>query len=535
MAKTKKPKKEVNLKPEYVLDPKAQEKQKKRKKNAPDRPQPEWMFPPAEENPVLNPKAKPRERQDKEKKDHDHAIKFLKYKSVNTPLKPPPPALLLTLVGSFLTAYGFNSTSRLYTTELASRKKLDEWEVLLDEALPKGFPDLVKLFKVGQKTYDEQKHTEETSGSDKDDGDERKGSKKSRKQEKAVQTVAAKIEETSSSGSDDSSEDDDSDKEMADAPPVIESVAILSGGPEHNSSSSSISSSDSDADDESEAAGANLSAAKPSQISDGTAMVSTKRKALKKDMSASVKVRGRGGTRAVNLSSAEESSSENSQSGENVAAAVVAVVGSKQIDPSAAAMSNSDSDSTSSTSESESEPEPKSSSAAMPDTTTAMSLQAVLHRQPRTGSSSSETLQGATDHKTTTAETSLSSSLSDSDSDSNTSDPAHKEAPTANLDVTHHESSTAKKRKFEDAETTPGSQKQQKKTNTPFERVPKDTPVDERFTNKYKSYDYADRAYQDLSITKGKGFTKEKNKKKRGSYRGGAIDVGGGKGIKFED
>jgi len=75
-----------------------------------------------------------------------------------------------------------------------------------------------------------------------------------------------------------------------------------------------------------------------------------------------------------------------------------------------------------------------------------------------------------------------------------------------------------------------------KKQNTPFQRVPKDTPVDPKMaSNAYRSYDYAERAHQDLSVTKGKGFTKEKNKKKRGSYRGGAIDVSGGKGIKFED
>jgi len=35
-------------------------------------------------------------------------------------------------------------------------------------------------------------------------------------------------------------------------------------------------------------------------------------------------------------------------------------------------------------------------------------------------------------------------------------------------------------------------------------------------------------------VTKGKGFTKEKNKKKRGSYRGGVIDVEGSKSIKFD-
>ena len=75
-----------------------------------------------------------------------------------------------------------------------------------------------------------------------------------------------------------------------------------------------------------------------------------------------------------------------------------------------------------------------------------------------------------------------------------------------------------------------------KKDNAPFQRVAKDTKVDPKLaSNAYVSYDYADRAHQDLSVTRGKGFTKEKNKKKRGSYRGGAIDVDGRKGIKFED
>lgn len=54
-------------------------------------------------------------------------------------------------------------------------------------------------------------------------------------------------------------------------------------------------------------------------------------------------------------------------------------------------------------------------------------------------------------------------------------------------------------------------------------------------SNDYISYAYADRAYADLSITRGRGFTKEKNKKKRGSYRGGPIDIDGGKSFKFDD
>lgn len=37
--------------------------------------------------------------------------------------------------------------------------------------------------------------------------------------------------------------------------------------------------------------------------------------------------------------------------------------------------------------------------------------------------------------------------------------------------------------------------------------------------------DYGEKAHQDLIVTRGAGFRKEKNKKKRGSYRGGEITV----------
>jgi hypothetical protein len=39
------------------------------------------------------------------------------------------------------------------------------------------------------------------------------------------------------------------------------------------------------------------------------------------------------------------------------------------------------------------------------------------------------------------------------------------------------------------------------------------------------SRDYGQRAHQDLVATRGAGFRKEKNKKKRGSYKGGEITV----------
>ena len=56
-----------------------------------------------------------------------------------------------------------------------------------------------------------------------------------------------------------------------------------------------------------------------------------------------------------------------------------------------------------------------------------------------------------------------------------------------------------------------------RKNQIPFSRISASQQVDPRFaSNGYVPYDYADRAFRDLSVTKGKGFTKEKNKKKRG-------------------
>jgi hypothetical protein len=69
-----------------------------------------------------------------------------------------------------------------------------------------------------------------------------------------------------------------------------------------------------------------------------------------------------------------------------------------------------------------------------------------------------------------------------------------------------------------------------------FRRVPVDQRVDERFAAAdFAGGEYAERALQDLAPTKGRKFTREKGKKKRGSYRGGAIDAFGVNSIRFED
>ncbi|KAI1400004.1 SRP40, C-terminal domain-containing protein [Hypoxylon fuscum] len=72
--------------------------------------------------------------------------------------------------------------------------------------------------------------------------------------------------------------------------------------------------------------------------------------------------------------------------------------------------------------------------------------------------------------------------------------------------------------------------------NQPFSRIRKDVVVDPRLSsNAYVSHEYGEKAHQDLIITKGRGFTKEKNKKKRGSYKGGPLDIHQSRSIKFDD
>jgi signal recognition particle GTPase len=102
-----------------------------------------------------------------------------------------------------------------------------------------------------------------------------------------------------------------------------------------------------------------------------------------------------------------------------------------------------------------------------------------------------------------------------------------------------HEQQQQQQQQQHEQRQQPDQEQQQqpnKKVNQPFQRVPADSiPIDPKFaSNAYVPYDYAERAHQDLAPTKGKRFTKEKNKKKRGSYRGGTIDVYSRKGIKFE-
>ncbi|RKO98513.1 hypothetical protein CXG81DRAFT_5735, partial [Caulochytrium protostelioides] len=59
-----------------------------------------------------------------------------------------------------------------------------------------------------------------------------------------------------------------------------------------------------------------------------------------------------------------------------------------------------------------------------------------------------------------------------------------------------------------------------------------ETLRDNTYTGTFGNDGWGARASADLIVTRGKGFRSEKNKKKRGSYRGGKIDQGSNS-IKF--
>ena len=74
--------------------------------------------------------------------------------------------------------------------------------------------------------------------------------------------------------------------------------------------------------------------------------------------------------------------------------------------------------------------------------------------------------------------------------------------------------------------------------NSPFRRVQSENvhiKKAELRDNSYKAFDtWGNKANKDLIVTQGKSFRHEKTKKKRGSYRGGQINVGVNS-IKFDD
>ena len=539
-------------------------KKKQRTKNAPDKPQPEWMFPPDEENPALNPKPVSEEQKRKAQEEWKASMKYLNYKSVTAPMKPPPPALLLTLVGGFLTSYGLNSTSRLYTTEVAARAKLDAWKPELGVKLPKGFPDLVKIYKDWHKEYQQRTELDQTSSDEDENEDATKVQAKNIK-EKQKEALKAKVEAdaTSSSGdsSGSSSDDSGSDVKMRDVAPTPKSAnkqaSTTKPSKKTNStkfSSTSSTSSDSDADDEKEAAGTKLLAAET--------IASNPINKLKRKASSSGSSSSDSGSGSDSLSDevkAPPAKRTKAIPARKQSASVAAPAPSKSLKKSATSSSSSSESSTPSGSDyksaanialpaSSSDSNSSSSDSDAPVTVKPSKSTTTKSTKPQTaklidGSHKSSTDSSATLEDPVIKKTSISNTSTSVTSSSSASPPPEEdalEAPKLAAKKRKHSASpqisAVAPTELETPKALSSTKKPTKKQpKERFSRIPADVKVDPRMaSNAYIPNDYADRAFRDLSVTKGKGFTKEKNKKKRGSYRGGTIDVEGRKGIKFD-
>ncbi|KAL8917182.1 MAG: hypothetical protein Q9172_005954 [Xanthocarpia lactea] len=571
---------------------------KKKKKDAPDRPQPERMFPADENNPALNPNLKSKNEIAKERKEWEDAIKLLQHRVHSAPLKPAPPKQLLTLIGAFLTSYSFDDTYRIYRLQCNARSKLDGWDSVLGEKLPKDLPDLVKLYKYGLQNYEEKQRLDETSSSDGEDMAASEPNKKTRmrpeeKVKREKKTAAeAEVEQTSSSGSsDDSSDSPNSDVDMNDASVASKPAKIFVSSRPSTSSSSAISTSDSDEDDENGKAGLGASPRKPTateitnplkrkkapSVSSSSSSSFSEEEPAPKRAKKEIAMSGMtvGAADAISkkedskqrASQSSSSGSSTSSSGSELASDSPDSEPKKQVNLSdhggkgthfSTTTNSADlsvSDTTSSDSESENEftvPKRKKST----DESKVSSDSSVTLVPTPTTSTSRNNVDRVNHTATSSSSSSSSSTSSFSSSDSEPEPEPAREVPS----LTSSTSKTARRKASPSLKplvdsatttvvkgmsdpttetTTPTTrtiQKESKLKAVPFTRIPPNTPIPAALaSNAYQPYDYAERAHQDLSVTKGKGFTKEKNKKKRGSYRGGVIDVGPGRAIRFQD
>lgn len=577
----------------------AGEQAKKRKKNAPDKPQPAWLFPPQEENPVLNPKPVSEDQIRKVETERQNAIDFLKRRAYGVPDRPPPDPQLLNLIAVFLTEYGFSSTCRMFTTERNGRKTLNGWADELGGKLKPGTPRLAKIYKDWLKEWEERRELDMTSDEDDDAATKREKMVERRANPKAKKTKV-EDEQTSSSGSESSSDEaSEGDVEIQDASPTQggkQAKRAASGT--SSSASSRSSSSESDADDEKETKAVKAPSPKPTvnglvnklkrkATSDSTDKAGTEEepsvlKKAKLDVTSDkIKADKKAGTdkkakadkgekkvkakkndteaaaeepadnakptkaekKAKKAKKTKETDVSTNKEMSSTPAVAAPVVESSPEKPALDFVDNATQKTLPASSSDIPPKQPKSTKSTKKSTADSTSATAVTKDSKRkTSTDSSATLETNEPKKASSASSSSSpsssSSDSDSDSDSASTPPPAKTKQKKSKSKSKSEPSAPTNDTTTDADPTPNSKssKNPKKQNTPFSRIPTTTAIDPRVaSNAYVPYDYAERAHRDLIVTKGKEFTKEKNKKKRGSYRGGMIDVEGRKGVKFEE
>lgn len=437
--------------------------------------------------------------------EHDRAPKqkpLKKKRKYSGMQAPEPPLPLLDLIHNFLEDFKYIKAAHGLRTD---NQKRPGHNMSLWKSTSSDMPDLIEIFLQWQ----------------------------------AQSHANTALAGTSVSKNEDSSEDDMSvdggDKPIIGVVPTTTSTSLKRKASELSDSSSESSDSDSDSgssatssseDSDSESASDGPATNKKRKFGEApkTVLGTPRDKGLATDDSDTSE------TSSDSDSDSDTSSDSDSEGGDNVMASI-GLIGYKS-DSESASSEDSDSEDSSSSDSSDSE----DSSQVAED----VPAPAAIANPERHGSDSSATLPlpESDDDDDDDSDDSESSSSSDSEFES-----AAETVDKVKSDVLVYEEPLSKKAiergeqpKQQTMPATPDNAKKLKKEHIPFSRIPADIKVDERFSsNKYVPYDYANRAHQDLIVTKGKGFTKEKNKKKRGSYRGGMIDTSGGKGIKFDD
>jgi hypothetical protein len=496
-----------------------------KRKTAAGQKQPDWLFP---DSGKPTSASKSQNEKGLKNKDKQLAKDLLKRRATGEPPKSAPAVQLLTLIEAFLSEYEFTGTSQALKTEIASRGETIEKIA--------GAPSLGKI-------YNEWNELKSGVSVDKH---------VIQKQEKVVKKKKGKNAESSSS-SDSSSESDSehTDVEMTDAPLAKKSSPKQSPLP---SSSALSSSSDSDAEDEKEAVIVKAVSPKPKATLKRKAPSSSSSSGSTSNSSSDSSSEDEA-PKAKKLKPAQSSSSDSSSDSDTNSSTndkATKAENGKALSSSSDSGSDSDSDSTSedeapkakkskkaatssesgsSSSDSDSDSDSSTNSIAakvpLPDSDSESSSESDsdsegAEKKPPVSSDTSATLSDGPKKASLDSDSSSDSSSSDSEADT-------KPAKVAKITTTARQLSPP-------LPPDPVAKLLKKKVNEPFSRIPKDVKVDPRLaSNAFVPYDYAQKAHQDLIVTKGKGFTKEKNKKKRGSYKGGYIDVEGKKGIKFED
>ncbi|KAJ9618774.1 jun-like transcription factor [Taxawa tesnikishii (nom. ined.)] len=404
---------------------------------------------------------------------------------------------LLGLVADFLAQNGYDKAAR------EVKKQAEKKGVALESAQDESetAPTLGELYaqwqaqqpavaKAGDDSNDSSSSSDDDdSGSSEDEEEEKQPSKK------------RKASPTPSSSSASSTSESESDEDVAPPPKKAkkETKKARAASPSSSSASSSASSESDDSDDDSGSA----SSSSDDDDEDGRSSSSSS-----------------GSEESDSSSSSSSSSSSDSDS------------------DSSSSESDSDSDSSSSSSSSEEEKSKKSKKKSK-DTKT---VKVTIKPETDNSRSSSATLTGDSANKPT--DTLLVPALPVAGASASTSSDEHSGMHPDRLAGMQNTQSRTLKRKASNTFETPAAVpatdeniKRLKKANVPFSRIPTDQYVDPKFSdNRFVHYDYAQKAHEALIVTKGKGFTKAKNKGKRGSYKGGKIDLGVGAGtIKFED